>query len=279
VELTPPLEAAAAPAPLLERWRTWAVRAYTQPGTLAATQLAEATTWLVLVSLLAMVLEGAPEFGEAYGSLFFVAEVVVVALFTADYVANIILQPDRRAYIFGVWGIIDLLAILPFLITLATASGGMGDTGLARSLLALRALRVVRVLKLAKVADEAAEGHQTGLVGEQHSFLRDAVFGLVAACAVLAIAEALSLDDGHQLYWLGLGTAFAFSIAARRWCVRHERSALAAMLVLGSLATGTAASVMVDVQEDPLRATITTVLTLLTVVISWIMVEGKEGLL
>ncbi|MBI3969645.1 MAG: ion transporter [Chloroflexi bacterium] len=258
----------------LQRWRTWMVQAYTQYGTRPAAQLADITSWLVFISLLAIVLEGVPGLAETYGSWFLFAETVVVLLFAIDYAANIILAKDRRAYLLGPWGIIDLLAIVPFFLTFARI---VGDAGAARTLLALRALRVLRVLKLAKIAEEAAGEQGTGLAVEQHSVWRDMLLGLIVTCAVLALAEAIGSGHGHQVYWLAIGGGFSFSIAARRWCLRHNLSALSVLLILASLMAGAATAVLVDKDGDPSRANITALLTLAVVVVSGIWVEGRDG--
>lgn len=267
------LHAPEAREPLWERLRGWLVQAYTQHGTLPAAQLASATTWLVFLSLLVMVLEGDHVLSETYHTEFFIAETIITALFGIDYVANVVLQKNRRGYILGPWGIIDLLAILPFFITVAHITS---DPGAARTLQALRALRVLRVLKLAKVAEESAEQDAT-VTAHQPSFIRDLLSGLIVTCGILAVAEALGIDHSHHFYWLGFGSGFSLSISIRQWCIRHEFSPIAALLVMVTLISGSALGVLVDKDGDAGRASVTMVLTLAMVVVSWAMVEGRDG--
>ena len=272
-------ETGSPPASTGRAWRAWFYQAYLQPSSFPAALLADFISWLVLVSLLAMIVEAAPGLDQYRGWLFAV-ELVVAVLFTLDYAANVALQPNRLGYVAGPWGIIDLLAIAPFFVEIVNMAGDMGGSaGLARTLLALRVLRVLRVLKLAKIADQAAEGQQSSVSAAQPSFWRDLLIGLIIACTILAVAEAAGIDHGNQLYWLTFGGGFALSVAARRWCVRHEISAMAVALLLGSMCVAVAVAVGLDAAGDGARANATILFAVAVIAISGAAVEGKEGAL
>jgi len=66
-------------------------------------------------------------------------ELVVVSIFTVEYVARVWSAPNRLRYVFSVFGVVDLLSILPTLLLVGY------------DLHALRALRLVRVLRLFKL--------------------------------------------------------------------------------------------------------------------------------
>lgn len=106
---------------------------------------------LILVNVAAVVLESVPAYAEAYAGLFFVIEVVSVAVFTLEYALRIWCAPEH-----GPWcdlppwrarlklalepqALIDLLAILPFYAAFFTPFD-------------LRTLLILRLLRFFKIA-------------------------------------------------------------------------------------------------------------------------------
>jgi voltage-gated potassium channel len=73
------------------------------------------------------------------------AEWIVSLVFVLDYVAQMWIAENRRAYATSFWGVIDLVAIIPVLFPI------LGMTQV-KSVRLFRILRVLRVLKLMKVA-------------------------------------------------------------------------------------------------------------------------------
>jgi len=67
-----------------------------------------------------------------------VGEIVIVAVFSFEYLLRIVAAPHKLAFIFSFYGLVDLLAIAPFYLA------GLD----VRYVRALRVLRVLRVLKL-----------------------------------------------------------------------------------------------------------------------------------
>lgn len=95
---------------------------------------------LIVFSAATVPLESLPELDPAWRVFLADAEVVVVAVFSVEYLLRLWVSERRLRFVFGWQGIIDLLAILPFY----TAS--------ALDLRALRLLRVLRLLRLLKLA-------------------------------------------------------------------------------------------------------------------------------
>lgn len=87
---------------------------------------------LILFSAATVPLETLPTLSPAWRGFLDIAEILVVAAFTVEYVARLYVTPDRWRYVFGFQGIVDLLAILPFYLSFAVD------------------LRVLRLLKLAR---------------------------------------------------------------------------------------------------------------------------------
>ena len=112
--------------------------------------------WIFL-SVGSMVLETVPWLSARYQGWFDLVEHAVLVIFTAEYVINVWVAPDRKGYVLGVWGIIDLLAVLPSLILLLNI-GSAEFLGVMR---VMRVLRILRVLKLVKVAAQRFHERET----------------------------------------------------------------------------------------------------------------------
>ena len=91
---------------------------------------------LIALSAIAIALETEPTVPAPARRLLFGFELVVLALFTLEYLARIWAAKRRWAYVVSFWGLVDLLSILPAL-ALFTPQWQV-----------LRALRLVRLLKL-----------------------------------------------------------------------------------------------------------------------------------
>ena len=134
-------------------------------------------TALAIVAVILMVLETLPELGDAYPTWFTYAEYFLVAIFTIDYVRNVVAAPNKREYILSLGGIIDLLSILPTYLSL------LDFTGL-KALRALRVLRVLRVLKLIKLAF-AQRAVKVAGEGKTNTFVIDLqIYAIAVLCAI-----------------------------------------------------------------------------------------------
>lgn len=98
--------------------------------------------FLILASAVAFVLETESAFDD-YKFYFDVLDWSFLVLFTAEYILRIYTAPDRSAFIFSFFGIVDLLSILPALILIP----GLGSVPGFRVLRVLRFLRVFRIFK------------------------------------------------------------------------------------------------------------------------------------
>ena len=91
---------------------------------------------LILFSTVCFSLETLPNLRPLTREFLYYSEVVVVAIFTAEYLYRVHVAKNRLKFIFSFYGLVDLLAILPFY--LATAVD-------------LRTQRLVRLLRLARL--------------------------------------------------------------------------------------------------------------------------------
>lgn len=116
---------------------------------------------LIIFSVICVVLESVHSFNEQYRDFFFVSELVVVGIFTVEYILRLWSCTEdtryrrpvigRVRYALTLFVLLDLLAILPFYLPLFVTLD-------ARF---LRALRLVRFLRLAKLARYS---HSVGLL-------------------------------------------------------------------------------------------------------------------
>ena len=103
-------------------------------------------TWLisilVLFSVICFSIETLPDLSETTKQLLGFFELIIVILFTIEYVIRLILTPNRLKFIFSFYGLIDLMAILPFYLSFAVVD--------LRALRLLRLLSLVQLLKLTR---------------------------------------------------------------------------------------------------------------------------------
>ena len=135
---------------------------------------------LIIFSVASIGVESIPGLPEWATQALRVAEIIVVAVFSFEYLLRIIVAPSKLAFIFSYSGLIDLLAIAPFYLT------GFD----ARWLRALRLLRLLRVLKLQTHILETVVEERTRELREKNAALEKAQAQLKAE---LEVARALQL--------------------------------------------------------------------------------------
>jgi sigma-B regulation protein RsbU (phosphoserine phosphatase) len=135
---------------------------------------------LIVFSVASVGVESIPGLPEWATQALRVAEIIVVAVFSFEYLLRIVVAPSKLAFIFSYPGLIDLLAIAPFYLT------GFD----ARWLRALRLLRLLRVLKLQTHILETVVEERTRELREKNAALEKAQAQLKAE---LEVARALQL--------------------------------------------------------------------------------------
>lgn len=91
---------------------------------------------LIVTTLIAFTIETLPDLSQNAKEILNIIEVVIVVIFTIEYILRVIAAEKKFAFIFSFYGLIDLLAVLPFYI----ASG-----------LDLRAVKMFRMLRLVRI--------------------------------------------------------------------------------------------------------------------------------
>jgi serine phosphatase RsbU (regulator of sigma subunit) len=135
---------------------------------------------LIVLSVASIGVEAIPELPAGAVRALRWGEIVIVAVFSLEYLLRIIAAKKKLAFIFSFPGLVDLLAIAPFYI------GGFD----ARWLRALRLLRLLRVLKLQTHVLEDTVAQRTRELAEKNALLEKAQAQLQEE---LAVARALQL--------------------------------------------------------------------------------------
>lgn len=99
---------------------------------------------LIVLSVLSISVETLPDLDEKLHRYLEVFEIVVVIIFTIEYLLRIIVADKKFKYIFSFYGLIDLLAIIPFYL-----AAGID----LRSVRVFRILRLFRLLKATRYTD------------------------------------------------------------------------------------------------------------------------------
>lgn len=96
---------------------------------------------LIVISLVTFSIETLPDLSPAAKRVLQVIEIVVVAVFTIEYLLRVFVADDKLKFVTSFFGIIDLVAILPFFI-----APGLD----LRSVRMFRFLRLFRAFKFAR---------------------------------------------------------------------------------------------------------------------------------
>jgi phosphoserine phosphatase RsbU/P len=135
---------------------------------------------LIVLSIASIGIEAIPGLPDWALRALRIEEIVVVTVFSFEYLLRIVAAPQKLVFIFSFQGIVDLLAIAPFFIV------GVD----ARWLRALRLLRLLRILKLQTHFLEATVATRTRELADKNAALEQAQAQLQAE---LDVARALQL--------------------------------------------------------------------------------------
>lgn len=99
---------------------------------------------LIIVSVIGFSIETLPDLSDGVRAQLRALEVVIVGVFTLEYLLRLAVSDRPLRYVFSFWGILDLVAILPFYI-----SAGI-DLRTVRSLRLLRSFRLLKIVRYNK---------------------------------------------------------------------------------------------------------------------------------
>ncbi|MBT7465737.1 MAG: ion transporter, partial [Bacteroidetes bacterium] len=69
---------------------------------------------LIVISLICFSVETLPDITPAWHQIMRIAEIVIVVIFTLEYILRLIVSDRKVRFIFSFYGLVDLAAIIPF---------------------------------------------------------------------------------------------------------------------------------------------------------------------
>jgi voltage-gated potassium channel len=143
----------------------------------------------ILGGVVVMALETVHPLVDDFHYLFFTIDMVLLGIFTLEYLGNLWVLRDKRKYILSPWGLVDLAAIAPTYIELLL--GGAAGGGFLRLLRTLRVMRTLRVLKLLKFAADQAAKSAEGASKRRNTFAADLQIYAICLFTVVSISSSL----------------------------------------------------------------------------------------
>ena len=182
-----------------ERWRQIIFEADTVPGKAFDVVLLA----LILASVLAVMLESVASVRAAAGAELRVAEWIFTVLFSAEYLARLVVVDRPLRYARSFFGLVDLLSILPSYLSLVLPG--------AESLLVIRAFRLLRVFRVFKLGR---------FLGEQNLLLTSLRMSRAKVLVFLATVLILDLIVGSAMYLIeGPESGFTSIPTAMYWAI------------------------------------------------------------
>ena len=135
---------------------------------------------LIVLSVASVILEATPGLPAWAKRAFHIEEIVVVAVFSFEYLLRLVAAENKTAFVFSFQGAVDLISIAPFYLA------GVD----ARAVRALRLLRLLRVLKLQTHILENTVAERTRELADKNASLEQAQAQLKAE---LDVARALQI--------------------------------------------------------------------------------------
>ena len=131
---------------------------------------------LIVLSLVSFAFETLPGLTQDVDSALGTLEVIVVAVFTAEYLLRLAVADRRLRFVFSFFGLVDLAAILPFYLA----------TGVdLRSIRVFRLLRLFRAFKLVRYSRAIQRlGRAFSIAREEFVLFFSVSLGLLYAAAV-----------------------------------------------------------------------------------------------
>ncbi len=206
---------------------------------------------LIVVSMISFTIETLPDLPADWMRAFAWLEIVVVLIFTFEYVLRVLCAPSKPRFIFSFFGLVNLAAIAPFYLA----------TGLdLRSVRILRLLRLLRIIKLFRY-NRAAQRLARAFVQVRHELVLFIVLIVVllylSAVGIYYFENEAQPDKfksvPHSMWWalatlttVGYGDIYPITAGGRFFTF------IVLILGLGVIAvpTGLVASALTNARDD-----------------------------
>lgn len=175
---------------------------------------------LIILSLISFSIETLPELDAEFRQWLGYLEVLIVAIFTVEYLLRIYVADRKTGFIFSFYGIIDLVAILPFYLAI-----GMD----------LRSIRIFRLLRLLRIMKFTRYNEALDRLGATFRSIKSelVVFGMITLAVLYVAATGIYYFENpaqpehfksvfHSLWWavatlttVGYGDVYPITVGGR----------------------------------------------------------------
>jgi len=176
--------------------------------------------FLILLSLVTFSIETLPDLSPSVRSLLRNTEVVLVMIFSIEYIARLYVAEKKLSFVFSFFGLIDLIAILPFYLALGLD---------LRSVRVFRLLRLFRIFKLLRYSDAINRFHRALVIAREELILFSCVTLIMVYMAAVGIYyfENVAQPETfksifHSLWWavatlttVGYGEIYPITIGGK----------------------------------------------------------------
>ena len=207
--------------------------------------------FLILLSLVTFSIETLPDLSPSVRSLLRNTEVVLVMIFSIEYIARLYVAEKKLSFVFSFFGLIDLIAILPFYLALGLD---------LRSVRVFRLLRLFRIFKLLRYSDAINRFHRALVIAKEELILFSCVTLIMVYMSAVGIYyfESAAQPENfksifHSLWWsvatlttVGYGEIYPITIGGKLFTF------FVLMLGLGVVAvpTGLVSSALAQVRAE-----------------------------
>ena len=156
---------------------------------------------MILVSVTAVLMDSVEQYHLRYGAFFYRLEWFFTIAFTIEYLLRLYSTPNKKAYVFSFYGLIDLFSILPTYIAFVLPS--------AQYLIVIRIMRVLRIFRILKLFRYMGEANllYTALLQARRKIL---VFLFSVLTLIVIFGALMFIIEGpehgfhsipHSIYW------------------------------------------------------------------------------
>jgi len=211
---------------------------------------------LIFFSLLSFSVETIPDLNQNTQVFLEWAEIILVSLFTVEYLLRLYVADQPLKFIFSFFGLIDLVAVLPFYLALGID---------LRSIRIFRLLRLFRILKLLRYSDAINRFHRALVIAKEELILFSCVTAIMLYLSAVGIyycehdaQPEIFKSIFHSLWWaiatlttVGYGEVYPITVEGKTFTF------FVLMLGLGVVAvpTGLISSALSQVRAEDSKRT------------------------
>jgi voltage-gated potassium channel len=184
----------------------WRLKLYTiifEADTVAGRRFDIALIWAIVLSVLVVMADSVQSLHNGYRTPFTIAEWFFTLIFTAEYIARLLVSPQPMRYAKSFFGVIDLLSLLPSYLALFFPE--------LYALLDVRVMRLLRIFRVLKLPAYVAE-YQWLLLALRDSRRKIMVFLSFVLFLVIVMGSVMYVVEGPENGFTSIPTSIYWAI-------------------------------------------------------------------